>query len=1279
MVILRHRGTAIRARLLLALALGLALSVAYSQKEGQADQPVSSAASAANGTSAPAPANRISDAAPAASRANPAPTAVAPTTPIASASAAGDTAASRADAASLGEASGPAETVTEIKPEVFYSRDQKDGHLVPLIGFSYEDFIKYYRLQEHLDTPAGPPQYSIQQMTLIGVSRGDRAELTVVFKLLLNSAGWVRVPLALNKCVLRGSAEFKGTGEEFLQPDAASGGYICWIRAAANSPCELTLNVLAPVSSSAEENRLELSLPHAAVSKLTLHVPTMGVVASASPGIAPPDVSPASPPSSGSDISALGIGGDCWLAWRESDQPAAQLSSALEATGAILVRIDGRSVNSDATLSVRSFGAEFDHFHVRLPPGAELVGGRQDGYTLTAGSGKSSGQVEVKLDRKTVGPVEVRLLTERTYDATTGKDGAATNPERLELAGFDVVEAIPHRQWGYLAVAVAGDWQLIWGEQNRMRQVSELPDNLRRKDIVAGFEYFGQPNSLVVRVMPRKTRSSVEPQYVYSVHEDEVRLDARLDYTIRGAKLFKFEIDMAGWEFDRVRPEGLIDVGSISTSPGGLLTLPLIEPATGEIELAITAHRRNKPKTKTIAWSLPRPRADVIGPAEIAISPAENIELTPRVAELKGLARSTGEGINLRPVAGILSATSASSIGSGSSFGAAPAIEGLPATTSSNATAPAATTSRAPSNDSQPVASDLPSSPGGVNSIPIAPFPPPAAPSNVSAGIELSPVTLFYLAEQPDANFAADIVVRPQDIAVETDDQVSIRDRDISVSQAIDYTVRYVPLEHLRLEVGRELLEQHKLKFALGTEALEPQVVPSQTAPDRTTVELVLPRPLLGAVRLDVSYIIPSPRTSATKAVPLDLPLALPRDGTIADNSATVSAASGILVEQRESPWSVVDAGATQSGADQPLRLTATDPVESLRLAILRDDSRAQGTTFVDRAWIQSWVTESQRQDRVEYRFTTGEDQLRLDLPTGVAASDVEATLDGQLLSPQTGQSNQFVITVPQDSVRREHLLELRYQFANREPQNTSLALDAPQWGNHVNIRRTYWQVLLPTDEQVLGASSDLSAEFEWAWNSGFVGLHRVPLKNDGQLEDWIGTSDFAASAPAGALARLTPGNTSEHFNNVNRYLFSSAGQVGRASLFVVRRWVLLLLSSAIVLAIGLSLIYFPLLRRLRVVVAVLAIAMILAAIYPDPAILIAQAGCLGLLLIFAALVLQWLVNRPAAPIGSRSVTQSPRLDRSSTRIYPKREPVVEPATTASLPVVAEGSSRSHL
>ena len=85
-----------------------------------------------------------------------------------------------------------------------------------------------------------------------------------------------------------------------------------------------------------------------------------------------------------------------------------------------------------------------------------------------------------------------------------------------------------------------------------------------------------------------------------------------------------------------------------------------------------------------------------------------------------------------------------------------------------------------------------------------------------------------------------------------------------------------------------------------------------------------------------------------------------------------------------------------------------------------------------------------------------------------------------------------------------------------------------------------------------------------------------------------------------------------DHPEHVNRYLFSTAGQEGRFGVVVVRRWLLLLIASAVVLAIGLALIYFPILRRMRVLAAVAAVAIIAAIVFPDPALLIAQAGSLG-------------------------------------------------------------------
>jgi hypothetical protein len=287
--------------------------------------------------------------------------------------------------------------------------------------------------------------------------------------------------------------------------------------------------------------------------------------------------------------------------------------------------------------------------------------------------------------------------------------------------------------------------------------------------------------------------------------------------------------------------------------------------------------------------------------------------------------------------------------------------------------------------------------------------------------------------------------------------------------------------------------------------------------------------------------------------------------------------------------------------------------------------------------------------------------------------------LDGQPLAPVAGQSGQLVIVLPPDAERREHLLELRYQFEDRGAHNGSLVLEAPKWDNHVNIRRTYWQLLLPSDEHLLKASGDLTAEYDWVWNDDYLGFRRVPLKDDSQLEQWVGLARFAKPADASAEPGHAAPEPPDHPERVNRYLFSTAGQEGRFQVVVVRRWLLLLIASAAALAVGLALMYFPVLRRMRVVAAAAAIAVAVAIVYPEPALLLAQSGSLGLLLLFVALVLRGIVSRRPAPVSSTPPSSSARLERSSTRLHPPREQEPEPATTATSPVVVDMPSRSHL
>ncbi len=263
------------------------------------------------------------------------------------------------------ETNSAAPTVADETP-IYYVRD-KQGRLIPLLGFSYEDLLKFIQQKSGGgDASAEPPQYSLQQLVITGQAKADHADLEAIYKIQLESAGSVELSLVGGGAVLREPEKYQGSGEHALLFDAASGAYRLRLRGDAKSEHQITLKLAAPIKSIAGQHRLEMTLPAAAASRLTLRWPEANIALSNHTGAATADVKPAG---GAAEINLLGLGGALTLAWKET-KGAESSPPVLEATGDVLARIDSRSVQFEAALSVRSFGAEFDRFRVKLPPRA---------------------------------------------------------------------------------------------------------------------------------------------------------------------------------------------------------------------------------------------------------------------------------------------------------------------------------------------------------------------------------------------------------------------------------------------------------------------------------------------------------------------------------------------------------------------------------------------------------------------------------------------------------------------------------------------------------------------------------------------------------------------------------------------------------------------------------------------------------------------------------------------------------------------------------------------
>lgn len=1075
-----------------------------------------------------------------------------------------------------GEAAASSEPVLpgEVLPRVYMLKD-KDGKLQAVPGFPFEQFVELYKLKNQLDEEHRQPDFTIEKLTLTGISAGKRVELTADLTVVLHVSGWVRVPLRLTGAVLREPAAHAGPGEHFLHFEDDGDGYVSWIRSEPGKTHHVTLKLLAPIALLGADQQMQLELPRATISQLELTVPLEQPVVTVSEGST---LEPSRAVDGGKTlIKAVGLTSPFEISWHGAESQVASLPTVLEASAAQSIRIDGRNVNAEAKLTVRSSGGTFDRFQVRLPEGADIVETPQPGFTVSSvASGNTKRKVcEVRLGKQTTGPVEFRVVSQRAYDPLASS-------EPLELAGFDVLGAV--RQWGTIAVQVEGNWQIQWGKDDRVRD--ETAGATRREDMTAAFEYSMQPYSLTARITPQRTRIRVEGEYVVLVSGDQAKLRGNLKYMIRGTKVRALEIELPGWEVDRVGPAGAVSNDEAEADAQGLLVVPLTQPTSGELEITIEARRKIAPDTTRVELELPRPRAETVAPANVAVVPADNVELAVEPEASSGLAAQSTR----------------------------PAWKQLP---------------------------------------------------------ERQQDPLFFRTTAPAARLVASLKVFEQVISAAMVTHVEIDDREARVDERIAFQIAYYPTDHLTLDVPKAM-RADRLTVSLDGQKLTPAPVKEtteNTSGNRVSMRVPLGAPRIGRCELAVAYSLRHERLSNTGKTPVKIPLVLPAESQLTSNELSVVPKPGVSVSYPKgfpvSPW-IEDSRTGRQAAPGAIALTARRGIPEVTLALTSKDDRVEAASTVERAWIQTRLTDGHREDRAVYRAATAESRLRCSLPKGADLSSLEVFIDGRRIKPEfdaSAEASDVNVPVTPGS-SSEHLVELRYHFAERSAAGP-MALEPPRFKPAVWVRQLYWELILPGHEHLVMAPAGFTGEFRWVWSAPFW-RRQAPL-DQSELERWIGV-------PATATTDAGRDETSEQVSarqrtnaaTTNRYLFSSAGEAAPLTPYSMSRSRLVLAASLPLLVVGLLLIYFPVTRHpalgLLVGMAVVAVSLI----DPEAAILVAQAASVGLILAIGAVLLARM-RIPQRPVPVPVRGSSRALDReASERFHRGSASGSQPSTTTN-------------
>jgi len=1120
----------------------------------------------------------------------------------------------------------------EEVPLQTYLLPDENGKLQPVIGWSFKELLKAHNSLQALTPHETQPRSSFQHLSATGRVEGDRAILDIQVRLTLREETWVSVPLHLNEAILREPLADSPDHDQDLRFDKDGDGWVLWIRGAAGQH-QTTLKTIVPLRKVGDQTHLRLFLPRTTSSEIRLTVPKTKLAAQVSEGAT---LQPASERGGSTELVAMAQGGDFQLTWSETQgRPAAELRQTFEVMETLLTQINRGNIVTEGTLSVRGFGAPFDRIAVRLPENATLVSDQTNDYTITllpdaeSSVGRNTQLAEVRLNQKTSGPVEIQLAVSQPLDIAV-----TNNP--IPLTGFEVVDAV--RQWGHVAVTAPSGWQILWQSTHGARRVDQLPESLGREDVVAGFAIDVAAYQLIAKLVQKQTRIDVEPEYLVSIFEDRQRLTARLNYTVRGADVDTLRLKMSGWEMDSVGPTGPVDQDGIIKETDDSIVLPLVQPQGGRFELKLTASRKIDSADRRLEFSLPKPQVDSSGPLAIVLAPADNILLIPDDKATKGMTR-------------------------------------------------------------QPVASTL--------SLP-----------------KLQQDPLQYRGDSLDASFAADLRVLSRKISAESVSKIELKNGTGSYEQNLSYTILNEPTDHFDVILPRGLFESGMLEFLLGDSPLQAVILDDAAEPETddstpldtdvatsgpatalaentsntsdTTaateasdaadnskesvrVRISLPEAKIGFCRILARYPLTWNIPTSDQSTTISIENIIPVTDQSVRNELTITTLPRFEATLDTAGWIRTNGTDSSHVAEESRsqKWISTETPPTIELTLQATGEQLSQTLIVDRAWIKTWLTRTARQDRTVMAITTRADHMRMLIPRGATVAQVMLkpnTSDGQWQEAkwEMESAEKMRISLPggADQVQR-YIIELRTYFIGFRRSEGEVSVELPGVESDVWLRRLYWQVILPKNEHPVTDVSGFTPEHVWGWNGYF--FSRRPTMDQAMLEAWAG----------GIHEKHPP-------TGVNSYLFGAFGNVRHCHLRTGSRTWIVLAASSIVLMVGMLLIYVPAIRHPILLLSGSISLLAFGAVYPEPTLLLAQAGALGFILLLVAGLLQYGMRLRRTNVfddehehGSTQ-TQIPNgsSEPSSTRLaaYNESQSVGSGSITATRPSLRspEMSGSSH-
>jgi len=1018
-----------------------------------------------------------------------------------------------------------------------------------------DDFLDYL-LQGHQNQV---PPFVLRNISATGTVVGHYVETNVKIELKTTTYQSVRVPLGFKEGILPSEDQagqppflYSGTGSAQLTVDSHERQYVAIVsprvhltaESAESAPSEkpeieqlhtLSLLLWVPlVQNASGENRLPISFPQSNSSLFLLEIPMSSVDASVTRGWILDHQENADQQSTLLNIQGLGLGTE--IAWSKKKSDVADDRPVLHVDEATIdIRLNPRSVVYDVLLPVRTATASFDQLQIRLPHGCLLDREITDKYA-TAGNysvGEVNAESIVTIQLpQTTGFVPLRLRGSQQFEG----DGDKSDFKR-ELAGFEVLGA--ERQTGFLTVSVSpSEMKPHWEPVRGIRRIEGTsPGTI--SPVTSGearFEFITQPFQLSVQVRSPQTRINVKPEYQFRVSKGMITMTARLSYTVSGPKtsVLYLRLSDSKWNCD-FRASNLVNAAEFELDESGLLSIPLHSQTDGTFNIDFQASRliaSEGEQWHRIVLPMPEPQVQWSEPAHVVIVSENNVEVRPIDESYSVTAQHRTRGL----------------------------------------------TRQTRQTQQMQMRVDL---------------------------TDLQQEPLFYRTDPTGAQFVADLLYHKRQISATMQTEVRLSEENNQIKQTISYEAKYAPAERLYFLLPKALETGGNIQVRWGNRTLELRdTIPDalDNVPDNWVRKSVqLPEPTF-KTQLSFDYST-TPLKAPYETAPLLLSFVCPAEVTILDHLIHFYTPQGYKVElqnesrsywepYRESRRLSTEIAETYRSSQSPTRQSPT----RIALFVSAVEQNISGTTLVERAWLQTWLTGDSRVDRATYILKSTDDFVTIQLPPDVLRDHrIIVRVDHRQIQANISPMGSLTIPILPEQHNRSIEIFVDYRFGYKIPP-FEVPMVLPSFSKETPVQYLFWKIILPHGKHIIDVPTGWTQEYHWAWTGLFWG--RVPSIQKDDLG--LGTDEVAIS-------------------DKNQYVFRHLQPPADITFYVVDRSLIVLCSSSVALLVGLVLIYVPQSRYTGSLFG-LGVALIAVLFYqPALVLLMLQAAVFGVFLALGA------------------------------------------------------------